>query len=225
MKKFFLKTSLLGMSVVFLSCSQDSVLLDSNDSLLQTRSSIMSCNSQIEANKILAQYLILENSQYKLAITEEEAVAVGVTEIYYQGALKELEEANEFIRNFEPTSDYTLELTDPQKAKIETFINVYMEPYGSLRAYNQTAVQSNFVKAPVGLEGIEFNCMGGGALLPFFLCGVYSRGQWQKQSAMGTAITNTKIEIKVYDLSSEISMSFQTSDSNGGVAAYQGYKK
>jgi hypothetical protein len=84
-------------------------------------------------------------------------------------------------------------------------------------------VRSNLIWAPSGTGRIRFSCRTNAALTPVYTCKTYSSGIWNAITKVGISITDTRIDVPLYVSNDFIKVAFQTSDSNGGRAVYEGY--
>lgn len=81
------------MSITFSSCSKD----DSLDLVSTQSRSIVQCKTVAEANKVLVDYLELDNERYVLTISAEDAENLGVSLDLYGKAQEELQTTNALI--------------------------------------------------------------------------------------------------------------------------------
>lgn len=225
MKKcnFFLAFGLvLTLSLGVSSCSQDDVL-----EVNEQKGNVALCTTRAEANMVLSKYLELNNEQYTLSISAEEAEKLGVPFGLYEDAQRELSTTNALIQKLKNDPNTILELTDPKVAPKSRSNwdtpSLYSAPTGTLRTNGQEEVMSGFVWAPSGTKGIEFLCRANAALTPLYNCKTYSSGAWQSKSAVGALGVNTTVQVPLYVSNDNIRVAFSTSDSNGGTATYQGY--
>lgn len=211
------------MTITFSSCSKD----DSLDFVSTQSRSIVQCRTIAEANKVLVGYLELNNERYVLNISAEDAENLGVSLDLYEKVQEELQTTNALIQTLKNDPNTTLELTNPKSVQ-ETRSNwdsptLYVAPSGTLSTNGQEEAISGFIWAPAGVRGIEFLCRANAALTPVYNCKTYSSGAWQSKTAIGVLGTNTSVQVPIYVSNDNIRVAFSTSDSNGGIATYQGY--
>ncbi len=229
MKSFYLKLNLVCLLLGLYSCSQEDDLIVNNVEPIQTRS-IIECKSQIDANSILVHYLYLDGDQYKLSIDKEKASLLGVAEMHYENVIKELENTNKFIKEAQLDPNNEVELSDPQEmnvfdSDILTNITYVSDFHGKLDAVDQYEVQESGKQAPEEMAGVEFMCRASAAITPGFICGTcVPGGNWIKKTKVGFFLNNTTIQVPITLSRTTVSLSFQTTDANGGFAVYQGYK-
>lgn len=208
------------------SCSQDDDFINPAP---QTRS-VQLCKTRAEANSVLVNYLELVGDKYVLNISEKDAEAIGVPTDLYTGTLNEIKGTNELISKLKEDPKMELQLTDPQVALKTRSVWEQSTPYaalapsGTLTTNGQEEADSGLVWAPYGTKGIEFLCRANAAITPAYACRTYSSGSWQSKTAIGAIGTNTTVRVPLYVSSDYVKAAFSTTDSNGGMATYQGYK-
>jgi hypothetical protein len=70
-----------------------------------------------KVNEIAVSYLFLENNQYVLKLSREQAQSLGISQSDYERMLKEIEQTNTFIRE-SVAGNIDITLTDPQHIQI-----------------------------------------------------------------------------------------------------------
>ncbi len=220
MKTLYYLISIAIVLVSMSSCSQD-------DKNLILENAPYHPKTQVEANFILRNYIILLQNSYSLKLSIEEAHKLGISSEQYSNAIDEVSNTNKLIKEAMINPKYEMQLTDPQTA-IENQdkwpINNTRSsmPSGSLSTSGQEFAQEGFF-APVGMKGVVFVCRTNAALLPVYTCKTNSLNTWKIKTAVGTLGTNTTVTVPLAASNTNAGVYFSTTDSNGGMAYYQGY--
>lgn len=183
---------------------------------------------KLKANMTLVKYLELSDDEYVLNISQSDAEKMGVPKEFYDEALSEVDKANAFIKEMQKDPNNELQLTDPKTAtKVDPIWNQstsYVGLGGTLRTSGQEEAMSPHVWAPIYTKGIEFLCRANAAVTPIYSCKTYSSGSIQSKRALGMLGFKTIVKVPLYVSNDWIRVSFQTTDSYGGTAAYSGYQ-
>lgn len=120
------------LSIIISSCSKD----ESFDFISPQSRSIVQCKTIVEANKILVDYLELDNEQYVLNISAEDVEELGISLDLYEKVQEELQTTNTLIQTLKNDPNTILELTDPksiQKTRSDwSSPTLYFNPSGIL---------------------------------------------------------------------------------------------
>lgn len=215
---------LLFITLGMFSCSQDDDFLSTDSN--QTENSSQVYKTRAEVNTVLVKYLELKTDTYVLNISQKEAEKLGISESWYNGALKEIQATNNIIRKVEQTPNSELQLTDPQKALKEAIpwsnSTRSSMPSGTLSTNGQEFAESG-LWAPTGMKGVKFVCRTNAALVPVYTCKTKSLNNWRAKTATGTLASNTAVYVPIVASNTSIGVYFSTTDSNGGSAYYVGY--
>lgn len=240
--KFQIKNLLLvlGATMLFYSCSKDEDYVDPvHNEILKTEANVIADADFLEIPSyqvILYPYLSLDNNQYSLDISKDEALKKGVTESEYDIVMTELNNTNEVISSVEVDEDNSLELFDPKSISINKLLEqqktdkisktsrktLQQNPSGYIDTNGQEEGYDSFF-APYGKTYVRFECLSNAALTPAFVCRTKGlSGQWKSVTKVGV-LGKATVDVNIDASNINIGLSFRTSDSNGGKAAWTCY--
>lgn len=184
----------------------------------------MTLNST-NASLIAVKYLVLNDNQYELHLSKTEAINLGISPEDYDRILDEIAFTNEKIEEHLANTEETLVLIDPQadEENIEVEEDVTRlktrSESGELRGTITTSGQEigyggGF--APLGTKEVTFNCIFFGAILPFYNLTTKAQGEVRTGGGTGLIGKNSVFTVMTVASNTSLTVSFQTSDSNGG---------
>lgn len=218
----------LTCGIALSSCSQEEPIADiPANSEESSRLRTESISTQAEANLLLARYLILDERkrEYRLEITKEDALRLGLTESMYENAVNEIEEANRLIKMYDNEAPYELLLIDPKQEMTEETMLRSTEA-GVIHTDDNQWGYASFSSVIREAKGVRFLCRSAVALLPVYNCFTRWAEKTKTGSAVGAIGVNTEIKVPMAVAGSyaSIRLGFKTSDSNGGTASWRIYK-
>lgn len=185
------------------------------------------------ASILLSDYIKLEGNQYKFMISEQEAEKLGVTPHLYETIRDEIVYTNGAIQKSLENGD-SIELCDIQ-AISKAYKNGTLNLSEDTGAYSRVAYPSGNI-ATVGQEDgtdgfrterehtkVLFRCRTAAAPTPMYRCTVTAWGEKKIGSKVGSVFTTTEITVPIAASGSGVyaSLTFATSDSNGGSCFWQ----
>lgn len=171
-----------------------------------------------DVNTALFPYLRLRNDSYILDISEEKAAEIGIAKEDFESTLKELEFTNEYIQKAKEDPNHEISLFDPEN--IDRAALQQSMPSGTLSPNGQEQVGTGFF-APYYTAKVRFSCRGNGAISPFFTCRTKALGDWKSKTQIGNSITFTDIDVNLDASNINVSITFQTTDSNGALCNWK----
>lgn len=162
--------------------------------------------------------LNLKNDSYSLDLTLEKALEMGISKKDFDYVTEEIRKTNERIKVIKSEENHELVLIDPQSVSEEVLKQTM--PSGQLSSNGQEQVGDAFF-APYAATNVNFQCKGGGALTPVYTCRTKALGGWKSKSAVGNPISWTSIDVGLDASNISVSITFQTTDSNGGKANWK----
>src|SRR5690606_35392747 len=132
--------------------------------------------------------------------------------------LKEIEMTNDHIRKAKSEPNHEIVLFDPEK--LDTATLQQSMPDGTLSPNGQEQVGTAFF-APIYTSQVRFSCRGGGAIAPFFICRTRVLGGWRSKTQVGNSITFTDVDVSLDASNINVSITFQTTDSNGALCNWK----
>lgn len=251
--KSILCLSFLCVSIIFSSCSQDEDILNSNPlskTDLPSRSEIQESKDlampsyelsllseevkqKRAASIILSDYIVLENNQYKLEISEKDAQKLGIKPYLYESIKNDILSTNEAIQEIMDNGD-PIELCDVQ-AISKAYKKGELNQSDSADKYSRVAYPSGNITTSGQEDGtasfkteyehtkVLFRCRTNAAPTPIYRCTVKAWGETKVGSKIGNVITTTEITVPIAASGSGIvaGLTFATSDSNGGYCFWQ----
>ena len=176
---------------------------------------------------MLAKYLVLDEDkrEYSLVITKEEALSLGLTESMFDNAIKEIEETNKFIKEYDNETPNELLLTNPRQKTIEES-TLRASEAGVINTSDNQWGYSYFSSVTREAKGVSFLCRSAAALTPVYNCSTKWAAETKTRTAVGMIGVNTEIKVPMAVAGSQslIRLGFKTSDSNGGTASWRIYK-
>lgn len=251
--KTILCLGLCGILSIFSSCTQDENPKDSTifaktdvfspSEIQQAKelaipvSELSNLSEEVKQKRtaaiILSDYVMLEGTQYKLDISEQDAQELGVTPYLYEIIKNEILSTNAAIQEILENGD-SIELCDIQaisKAYKNGELNLsdnpdkyssVAYPSGNITTSGQEDGTASF-KTEYEHTQVLFRCRTNAALSPIYVCTVTSWGEKKVGSKIGTLFTTTEITVPLVASGSGIyaGLTFATSDSNGGSCFWQ----
>lgn len=162
--------------------------------------------------------LNLKNDSYSLDLTLEEALEMGISKKDFDYVTDELRKTNEQIQVIKNEENHELVLTDPKNLSEEVLKQTM--PSGQLSSNGQEQVGDSFF-APYAATNVNFQCKGGGAPAPVYICRTKALGGWKSKSVIGHPTAWTPIDVGLDASNISVSITFQTTDSNGGKANWK----
>jgi hypothetical protein len=149
----FILVSIISVGVFMQSCSND----------YDGFPNVTTVDSE-KANLIVSEYLELQNGQYILTLSEDAALALGISKFDYDRIQKEIFDGNALILECQ-TKGGQIVLNDPQKNRVNisnTRLKNGSEPTPSGNTFNTTLGQSTEHSAwvPIGATKIEISVLG-----------------------------------------------------------------
>jgi hypothetical protein len=160
--------------------------------------------------------LNLKNDSYSLDLTLEKALEMGISKKDFIYVTEEIRKTNERIQVIKGEENHELVLTDPKS--IEALQQTM--PSGQLSSNGQEQVGDSFF-APYAATNVNFQCKGGGAPTPFYTCRTKALGGWKSKTVVGNPVSWTSIDVGLDASNISVSITFQTTDSNGGKANWK----
>ena len=180
-----------------------------------------------EASLVAAEYLSLVDNQYVLNLTQEEAILLGISDFDYQRITKEIKCTNaEILKHLD---DPNFIITEPN-AQNEDDTEI---PLVSTRIKTKTEVSSPRTIqtsgqevgtdggwAPMEAKEVHFNCFTYAAIAPIYQVTTKSLGHTFAKSQVGVIGKNILIVVPIAASNTDVTVTFQTSDSNGGMCTW-----
>jgi len=94
------------------------------------------------------------------------------------------------------------------------------KPSGTLQSNGQEEVGTSFF-APYGTSMVRFSCIANAAPTPVFTCQTKALGGWNSKTGLGHLGGVTVIDVPIDASNYNVSIKFQTTDSNGGKCSWQ----
>ncbi len=176
-----------------------------------------------EATFLLADYLVLSDNQYILKLSKKEALDLGISSESYDKALDDIYLVNEEIQKRIADGEENFVLTDPTKVERKKRRDYYVpvrtkssEELGGTITTSGQEVGYDGGWAPIGPSKVTFNCISFGAILPLYNVTTKTLGATQTGGGVGVIGSNTIFDVGIYATNTSLTVSFRTSDSNGG---------
>lgn len=169
-------------------------------------------------NTAVAHLLKIEDGRFSIDLTRQDAEKIGISSADFERIMEELKETNEFISQAEKEKDHEIILIDPKTVKKETLQQTL--PSGTLTSNGQEQVGTGFF-APIYTAKVRFTCRGHAALTPAFTCRTRALGDWKSKTVIGSSLFTTDVDVNLDASNYNVSITFQTTDSNGGTANWQ----
>lgn len=179
-----------------------------------------------EASLLAVEYLSLDNNRYSLNLSEKAALEIGISKQNYYRMLDEVESANRQIQEWlkDPNANFTLtdprnievQINDPQsvKTKSESYT-----PSGNIITNGQEVGTDSFF-AYGGTKAVVFLCRSNAALTPIYNVTTKTEGQVRTGGGIGALGVNSSYRVQLAFSNVNAYLTFCTSDSNGGNAAW-----
>ncbi len=177
----------------------------------------------MNTKKNILSYVRLQEEEYILSLSLEEALKEGFKADEYEELFQSLNETNTAIAEFKRTNpDDKIIYHDPQENLQERNSNLRAPgPYGDLSTDDQQPRGTGFW-APAYYNIVEFKCKGKAAQFPLLKCQAKSTfGGWITHTEVGRPLTLTTITINLYTSNDSVDIVFSTSDSNGGYCHWE----
>lgn len=183
---------------------------------------------------LLLKHVHLDNSQYRLDLTLEEAIKLGIPKNLYQRALDDIENVNIEIQKCMNMSNSEIILTDFQKIlSAETKSCPHPKPLiylgelnGQICTCDMGTSNITTAFAPSNINHIRFHCLSKAALITVITCSVKAAfGDWVHRSHAASSIVNVKIDVPLTASNCDISLKISTMDSHGVWANFYGIHK
>ncbi|MEJ5092093.1 hypothetical protein GEO21_18850 [Sphingobacterium faecium] len=94
---------------------------------------------------------------------------------------------------------------------------------GTLSRNGQEQVGTSFF-APYGAKFIRFTCLANAAPTPAFICRTRALGNWKSTTSIGITGVLKIIDVALGASNYNVSITFQTTDSNGGSCSWVAMK-
>lgn len=219
MKKLFTLSATISLLLLLCACSQRTKRSEHEEVLPRTR---------LEAALALFPHLIADsaNTRYYLDISREEAAALGVSDEHYDEMIESIESSNRFLQEAlkrNPDLHINWETPMPPTSRADVLPPDTTNPkslFGLQTDYNDEEACRGFW-ADGQIQGVKFYCLGKSALVCTHVCKMQSMGRWLQESAVGTCLWNTALEIHLLANNTNATACFSTSDPNGGRAAVE----
>ncbi len=242
-----LRLGLCGILISFTSCNPNENLTDAG-SLSQADS--LSISEELQINELttytpesylseeakqlraasitLSEYIVLENNQYRLDVSEQEALKLGIASNLYKTIKDEIASTNAIIQKTVENGD-TIEMCDVQ-AVSKAYKNGTLKANDNSNKYTKAALLSGFIKTDgqedgtacfkteYGHKEVLFRCRTHVAPTPIYYCAVSAWGTLKKKTMIGNVLTTTNIVVPIAACGSNITagLTYATTDSYGG---------
>ncbi|MBL6453232.1 hypothetical protein ABVC71_02060 [Prevotella amnii] len=227
MKHYLLLAICLTLGLGLSSCNQEEPTSGSLADPINPHFRVIGISTQADANLLLAKYLVLDEDkrEYSLVITKEEALGLGLTESMFDNAIKEIEETNKFIKEYDNETPNELLLTNPRQKTIEES-TLRASEAGVISTSDNQWGYSSFSSVTREAKGVRFLCRSAAALTPVYNCFTKWAAETKSRTAIGAIGVNTEIKVPMAVSGSQslIRLGFKTSDSNGGTASWGIYR-
>lgn len=190
--------------------------------------------------QLIAPYLNLtEDSLYTLDLSQEKATALGIDSTLLAVTKNSLLETNKLLKErrqagespvvYDLRNQATLRMADSlslESEKLHLRLRA-SNPYkpqkliGTIHTTGQEEARTGLVWAPYDVCAVNFACRSYAAPFPMFKCATESSGIWWHAAKFGVGYQAT-LQVGLYVSNDYVTLSFQTSDSNGGETTYSG---
>ena len=192
------------------------------------------CNTENEeyqdpksASLLAVEYLSLDDNQYTLNLSEEAALDIGISKQNYDRMLNEINLANIQIQEWLKDPDANFVLTNPHdlSVQIDDPINLKtrsesFNPSGNIVTSGQEMGYDTFF-AYSGTKSVVFLCRSNAALTPIYNVTTETGGVVKTGGGIGAIGVNSSYTVGLAMSNVNANLSFKTSDSNGGNAAWK----
>lgn len=218
------RIGIIGIMAVLLlsvaSCSRQEGTPDNIQG--QTRSSVL---TEKDANRILVDYLRVENKVIHLDITQQAAAELGISEEFYDKAVENVRQTNQAIQEM-LEADIPIEVNPPTLQHTSESTRATPLPSGSFSVSGNgpdDEVSYSFW-APLEMSGVNFYCRANAALTCIYWCKTSSMGQLTSNHGVGYPWEVTLVQVGLAASNTYASVFFSASDPNGASATYSGYE-
>jgi hypothetical protein len=166
MKRIFQnkKIRITGLAIMLVSMISIGIFMQSCNNA-DDNLSVTTIDSQ-KANIIASKYLELVGDQYRLNLSEKEAIALGISKFDYNRMWEEIRQANIFIESAKKTPNMSISLTNPQEIKSERIrlkdgneIGNGMQQRGSVSPLPSPGSSAS-LSIPNGITTVKFSFSG-----------------------------------------------------------------
>lgn len=187
------------------------------------------------ASLVAREYLALNENQYTLNLTEQEALQLRITQQDYLRMLVEIETANQQIQEWLKDSNAEFILTDPNNldslmyyddSDIDSNIRLksrssesFGTPSGHIATDGQEVGRDVFF-APSGIRNVTFLCRSNVAITPIYNVTTQSFGITKTGGGIGAIGVNSSYTVGIAASNVDVCLTFKTSDSNGGECSW-----
>lgn len=150
-----------------------------------TRSSVL---TEKDANRILVDYLRVENKVIHLDITQQAAAELGISKEFYDKAVENVRQTNQTIQEL-LEADIPIEVNPPTLQRTPQCTRATPLPSGSfsISGNGPDDEASYSFWAPLEMSGVNFYCRANAALTCIY---------WCKTSSLGQLISNHGVRLR-----------------------------
>ncbi|MGO1242771.1 MAG: hypothetical protein ACTMH4_01715 [Sphingobacterium sp.] len=171
-----------------------------------------------DVNTAIFPFLRLKDDSYLLDLSIDKALEMGIEREDYEDVLRSIEATNDYIKKAKSEPNHEITLMDPENLDESKLLQTM--PSGTLTSNGQEQVGTGFF-APYGAMKVRFSCKANAAPVPIYTCRTRALGDWKSKTETGSLFTWTDIDVNLDASNYNVSITFQTTDSNGGVCNWK----